>query len=564
MRIFVEQQEDRSMHGLPRLRPPGRYTIFIACIALVILCGLFASHLPFGRFWAWLFAALTLVGVHDLLQTRHAITRNYPVIGHMRFIFEAVRPEMRQYFFETDAESLPFSRAQRSLVYQRAKAEADQRPFGTTLDTYADRYEFMGHSIRTAPLADPKTFRITIGNAQCSQPYSGSVLNISAMSFGALSANAIMSLNRGAKLGEFCQDTGEGSVSPYHLRHGGDLVWQIASGYFGCRNPDGSFSPEKFTARAADPRIRMIEIKVSQGAKPGHGGILPATKITPEIAETRGIPMGHDCVSPPSHSRFHTPLEMMAFVKELRELSGGKPVGFKLAIGQPWEFMAIVKAMLETGITPDFVVVDGSEGGTGSAPVEFTDNMGVPLREALLFVHNTLVGAGLRDQIRVGAAGKIISAFDIACAMALGADWVNSARGFMFAVGCIQSRTCHTNHCPTGVATQDPLRQRAVVVTDKAQRVANFHRSTLHALAELLAAAGLRHPSEIAPHHIARRVNSTEIRLFSHLFPFLEEGELLGGGGAHPFYADAWRIARADSFAPADAPRTDIRVKAAA
>lgn len=550
------------MQGLLKLPHYYRYSAFVSCIVLMILSGVLAGQLPFGHFWTWLFAALTLVGVYDLMQTRHAITRNYPIIGHMRFIFESVRPEMRQYFFESDSESLPFSRSQRSLVYQRAKAQPDQRPFGTTADTYADRYEFMGHSLNTAPLADPATFRITIGNDQCSQPYSGSVLNVSAMSFGSLSANAIMSLNRGAKLGGFSQDTGEGAVSPYHLRYGGDLVWQIASGYFGCRNPDGTFSPEKFSLRAADPRIRMIEIKLSQGAKPGHGGILPASKITPEIAETRGVPMGHDCVSPPSHSSFHTPLQLMTFIKQLRDLSGGKPVGLKLAIGQPWEFMAMVKAMIETGIIPDFIVVDGSEGGTGAAPVEFSDHMGVPLREALLFVHNSLVGAGLRDKVRVGAAGKIISAFDIACALAIGADWVNSARGFMFAIGCIQSRTCHTNQCPTGVATQDQLRQRAVVVTDKAQRVANFHRSTLHALAELIAAAGLRHPSEIAPHHIARRVDSTEIRLFSHLFPFLEQGELLNGESNHPFYADTWRIAQTGSFAPDGAPSTQIGVRA--
>ncbi|MFC0284338.1 FMN-binding glutamate synthase family protein [Camelimonas abortus] len=547
------------MKALQTARFMQRYAALAICVAMMIVTGLLADQLYLGRVMSLVFAGLTLLGVHDLLQKRHAITRNYPVIGHLRFLFEAVRPEVRQYLLETDTETVPFSRAQRSLVYQRAKAEPDQRPFGTTLDAYADRYEFMGHSLTPAPLADPATFRVSVGGDQCRQPYSASVLNISAMSFGALSANAIQALNLGARLGGFCQDTGEGGVSPYHLEHGGDLVWQIASGYFGCRNPDGTFSPEKFAERARDPRIRMIEIKLSQGAKPGHGGILPASKITPEIAATRGIPMGHDCVSPPSHSRFQTPLELMDFITELRALCGGKPVGFKTAIGQPWEFMAIVKAMLESGVRPDFIVVDGAEGGTGAAPVEFADNMGAPMREALLFVHNTLVGAGLRDQIRVAAAGKIISAFDMACAFALGADWVNSARGFMFAVGCIQARACHTNRCPTGVATQDRLRQRAIVVEDKARRVANFHRNTLHALAELLAAAGLQHPSEITPHHIARRVGSTEIRLFSRLFPFLEPGELLRGYSAHAFYADTWRVARPDSFAPAHLPSGGAR-----
>ncbi|HET8728109.1 MAG TPA: FMN-binding glutamate synthase family protein [Alphaproteobacteria bacterium] len=536
------------MQSIFKLSLVSRYSVFAACAVLAAAFLLAPIDHWAAPFLAALFLALTAVGIHDLIQTRHAITRNYPVIGHIRYLVESVRPELRQYLFETDFERLPFSRMQRSLVYARAKQEPDQRPFGTILDTGADGYEFIGHSVRPAPLADPSTFRTVIGNDQCRQPYSGSVLNISAMSFGSLSANAIMALNKGASIGGFAQDTGEGSVSPYHRRYGGDLIWQIASGYFGCRNEDGTFSPERFAAQAADDQIKMIEVKLSQGAKPGHGGILPAHKVSPEIAETRGIPVGRECVSPAAHSSFATPIEMMQFLAKLRELSGGKPVGFKLAIGQPWEFMAIVKAMLETGIVPDFVVVDGSEGGTGAAPLELSNHVGVPMREALLLVHNTIVGAGLRPKIRIGVSGKVISAFDIASALAIGADWVNAARGFMFAIGCIQSQSCHTNKCPTGVATQDTLRQRALVVPDKAQRVANFHRSTLHALAELLAAAGLEHPSQLRPHHLAQRVGTTEIKLLSQLLPYLEPGELLKGATNHAFYANTWSIARADRF----------------
>lgn len=532
----------------PKLPLSIRHSVFALCVGLALL-GLMAP-LPETLRWMLVavFGPLSMLGVHDLLQTRHAVTRNYPVIGHVRYMVESVRPELRQYLFETDFEAVPFSRSQRSLVYARAKNELDSRPFGTQVDTYGVGYEFIGHSLRPTPIPDPAGFRIHIGNDQCSQPYLASVLNISAMSFGALSANAVLALNKGAKMGGFAQDTGEGSISPYHREHGGDLIWQIASGYFGCRNEDGSFSPERFAAQARDPQVKMVEVKLSQGAKPGHGGILPGHKVSAEIAATRGIPMGKDCISPAAHSSFSTPLEMMAFIAQLRELSGGKPVGFKLAIGQPWEFMAIVKAMLESGIVPDYVVVDGAEGGTGAAPLELADHVGVPMREALLFVHNTLVGAGLRDKVRIGVAGKIISAFDIACALGIGADWVNSGRGFMFAVGCIQSQSCHTNKCPTGVATQDAGRQRALVVSDKARRVASWHGNTMQALAEMLSAAGLEHPSDFKPHHFARRISEVEIKLFSQLLPYLEPGELLHGQTAHTFYAGSWRMAQAGSF----------------
>ncbi|MCV9964240.1 FMN-binding glutamate synthase family protein [Pararhizobium sp. BT-229] len=541
------------MSAFLKLSLLSRYAFLAGTLALSLALVLFLDN-AVGRMIFGLSVALLIVGIYDLVQKRHSITRNYPILGHARFMIEAVRPELRQYLFETDFEKLPFSRTQRALVYARAKNEPDQRPFGTILDTYLSGYEFMGHSVRPVPVPDPSSFRVTIGNDQCRQPYSGSVFNISAMSFGALSANAVMALNKGAKIGGFAQDTGEGSISPYHREHGGDLIWQIASGYFGCRNADGSFSPEKFAKQAADDQVKMIELKLSQGAKPGHGGVLPAHKVSAEIAETRGIPVGRECVSPAWHSSFSTPVEMVEFLGKLRELSGGKPVGFKLAVGQPWEFMSIVKAMLQTGIVPDFVVVDGSEGGTGAAPVEFSDHVGMPMREALLFVHNTLVGTGLRDRIRIGVAGKIVSAFDVVCALAIGADWVNSARGFMFALGCIQSQSCHTNKCPTGIATQDALRQRAIVVPDKAERIASFHRNTMHALADLISAAGLDHPSALRPHHLARRTNTTDFKLFSQLLTYLKPGELLESDVANELYASSWKLAQAESF---DAARGD-------
>lgn len=527
----------------------SRYAVFAVCIVFTL------ATLPLTHHhWLWPFTLttglLSLIGLFDLLQKRHAVRRNYPILGNIRYLVETIRPEIRQYLLEADSDALPFSRAQRSLVYSRAKNQVSDKPFGTLIDVYASGFEFIGHSMRPAPLADPASFRITIGGPQCSQPYSASIFNISAMSFGSLSANAIRALNQGAKLGNFHHDTGEGSISPYHREHGGDLVWELGSGYFGCRTSDGRFDPQAFAAQARSPQVRMIEVKMSQGAKPGHGGILPKHKVTQEIAETRGVPLGEDCISPSRHSAFSTPIEMMQFIAQLRELSGGKPVGFKLCLGHPWEFMGIAKAMLETGILPDFIVIDGKEGGTGAAPVEFTDHIGVPLREGLLFVHNTLVGLNLRDKIKLGASGKIVSAFDIASVLAIGADWANAARGFMFAIGCIQSQSCHTNKCPTGVATQDPLRQRALVVPDKAERVLNFHRNTLRALAEMLAAAGLEHPSQLEAKHLVRRISATEIKLFSQMHVFLKPGELLTGEVDGQFYSRMWQLARADSFEP--------------
>ncbi len=495
------------------------------------------------------FGVLTGIGFLDFFQTKQAIRRNYPILAHFRFFFEMIRPEIRQYFLESDTEVIPFSRAQRSLVYQRAKDVVDVKPYGTLTDVYEEHYEWINHSVHTQHIKD-YDFRVMIGEGHCKQPYSLSLYNISAMSFGALSANAVLALNKGAKMGGFAQDTGEGSISKYHREHGGDLIWEIGSGYFGCRNDDGSFNPEKFAENATDPQVKMIEIKISQGAKPGHGGVLPAAKVTREIAEARGVPEGEDCISPPSHSAFSTPIELMQFIGQLRELSGGKPVGFKLCIGHPWEFFAMCKAMLKTGEHPDYIVIDGAEGDTGAAPVEFTDHLGTPMHEGLVLAHNTLVGLNLRDKVKIGAAGKVVSGFDLARTIALGADWCNSGRGFMFALGCIMAQHCHTGRCPTGVTTQSWLRQRALDPYDKANRVYNFHRNTMEALGELVGAAGLVHPNQLGPHHIVRRVSVNEVALVSSLIKYLKPGDLLENRTNHPVYKMFWDMASAESFAP--------------
>jgi glutamate synthase domain-containing protein 2 len=535
--------------------PPWRlhpgWTAWLLCLLGLLACMIWLLREDAGaaRFGIAVFAVLVAIGVRDLRQPQRAVLRNYPVIGHLRFFMEYIRPEIRQYFIESDTEAAPFSRAQRSLVYQRAKGAPDNRPFGTQVDVMRQGYEWINHSMFPTTLTS-SDFRLTIGAGRA-QPYSASVFNISAMSFGSLSSHAILALNQGAKMGGFAHDTGEGSISRHHRVHGGDLIWEIGSGYFGCRDAQGHFDPARFAENARDPQVKMIEIKLSQGAKPGHGGILPGAKVTPEIAQARGVPEGVDCISPSAHSAFRTPLEMMAFIEQLRELSGGKPVGFKLCVGHPWEWFGIVKAMLHTGTTPDFIVVDGAEGGTGAAPVEFTDHVGSPVQEGLLLVHNTLVGAGLREKIRLGCAGKVVSAFDIARLMALGADWCNAARGFMMALGCIQAQTCHTGTCPTGVTTQDPVRERALVVPDKAHRVHNFHHHTLHALQELVQAAGLQHPGEVNAHHVMRRVTDTEVRSLADLLPQVKTGALLGDdlNGLPEVFRTHWPTARAERFA---------------
>ncbi|MBF9031785.1 FMN-binding glutamate synthase family protein [Rhodobacterales bacterium HKCCE3408] len=531
-----------------------RFTTFI-----LVAAGTLASLLLIAwNVWfilpAAVFGALTVLGLWDLVQRGHSILRNYPVLGHMRFMFEGIRPEIRQYLIESDRDEEPFSRDERSIIYQRAKGVEDKRPFGTRARVYDSGYEWITHSVvpKEAPDHD---IRIVIGGQDCASPYAASIYNISAMSFGALSANAILALNKGAKKGNFAHDTGEGGISRYHREGGGDLIWEIGSGYFGCRNKDGRFDPEKFRDAAADPQVKMLELKLSQGAKPGHGGVLPAAKITHEIAEARGIPMGQDCVSPSRHPEFSSPIELLEFVARMRELGSGKPVGFKLCIGHRREFMCIVKAMLETGIVPDFIVIDGKEGGTGAAPVEFADHLGMPLVEGLTFAHNTLRGAGLRDRLMLGASGKLVTSFDIAKALALGADWANSARGFMFAVGCIQAQSCHTNRCPVGVATQDKSRMRALDVTDKSERVYRFHENTLKALAEMTAAAGLAHPRDFLPHHLMMRERDRDMVTGEDVYPYMPKGFLLEDEpcAADRFgYRMRWDRSRAESFEPFD------------
>lgn len=531
---------------MPRL--PTRYSAYALSLIGLTAC---LIGLSWSFYWSWgvlAFGALGLLGTYDLLQRRHTLNRNYPILAHFRYGLESIGPEIRQYFIQPDTEERPFSREQRSLVYRRAKGVIDTQPLGSQRQMKHEGYEWMNHSLSPAHISN-RDFRILVGS-QRAQPYSVSVLNISAMSFGALSAHAISALNEGAKLGGFYHDTGEGGLSPYHQK-GGDLVWEIGSGYFGCRDAEGHFDPERFRKTATLDAVKMIEIKLSQGAKPGHGGVLPGAKVTAEIAATRGVPVGETVVSPSSHSAFNTPREMITFIQQLRELSGGKPVGIKLALGHPWEWFALVKAMLAMNDYPDFIVVDGGEGGTGAAPVEFISHIGIPLTDALLLVHNTLVGTGLREKIHIGASGKIISAFDIARTLALGADWCNSARGFMFSLGCIQARVCHTDRCPSGVATQNTWRGGRLDVPLKAERVQRFHGNTLRALTEMLEAAGLDHPEQLGPEHVVHRVSSNEVYSLANLYDFLAPDVLLEGGAAqHAVFRDYWADANPDSFAP--------------
>jgi len=533
-----------------------RRLLFYAIVLLALIGGGFGLRSP--RWWWTLVVTgpLVLLGLWDILQRRHSVLRNYPLVGHLRFLLEDVGPELRQYMVESNTGGRPFNRDQRSLLYQRAKNVPDQKPFGTELDVYEPGYFWINHSM--APTDPPKrpaeTIRITVGGPDCLQPYSASVLNISAMSFGALGATGIRALNGGARLGGFAHNTGEGGVSPYHLEPGGDLVWQIGTGYFGCRTPRGTFDPDQFVDRARLEQIRMIEIKISQGAKPGHGGVLPGAKVTPEIARVRGIPVGVDCISPPYHSAFSTPVELLEFVSRLRDLSRGKPVGFKLCLGEPTEFLAVCKAMIETGVTPDFVVVDGAEGGTGAAPLELSNYVGTPLHDGLRFVVNALTGSGVRDRIRIGASGKIMSGIWMAHAMAIGADWCNAARSFMFGLGCIQAQRCHTNRCPVGVATQDPRLQRALDVRTKAERVYHLHRNTVEALAEVVAAAGLDHPTQLTPHHIWTRIEEHRTQSLAECYEFLEPGQFLEGRASERLQA-AWDTATPSSFRNTGATR---------
>lgn len=482
------------------------------------------------------------LGVYDIIQCKHTILRLYPVVGHLRYFFESIRPEIQQYFVESDINGRPVSREFRALVYQRAKGDRDTRPFGTQFDVYRSGYEWVNHSMAPAEITDHHP-RISFGGPDCDRPYDASPLNISAMSYGALSKNAIMALNKGARMGSFFQNTGEGGISQYHLEHGGDLVWQVGTGYFGCRDLQGDFDESKFVEKATLDVVKMIEIKLSQGAKPGHGGILPAAKVTKEIAGIRHVPMGHDVISPPSHSAFTTPEGLLEFIARIRKLSGGKPVGFKFCVGNQFEFMSVCKAMIETGITPDFITIDGGEGGTGAAPIELTNSVGTPLRDGLIFVNNTLIGVGLRDKIRLIASGKAISAFHMLRLMALGADTVNIARAMMFAIGCVQSRVCNSDLCPTGVATQNPSRYKALDVNDKSKRVHKYHEAMIKSLVELIAVGGIKKLSDLEPHNIHRRINGTTVKNYGELYPCVEQGCLLNEDCIPDYWKSDWQKA---------------------
>ncbi|MEG9227199.1 FMN-binding glutamate synthase family protein [Aeromicrobium sp. Sec7.5] len=521
-------------------------------VGLVLLAGAATVYLG-ATTDAWFLDAvgvvvvlLGLVGVHDLVQTRHSITRNYPIVGHLRFLLEHIRPEIQQYFVETNTAGTPFDRETRDLVYDRAKGNHGEEPFGTERDVNAVGYEFVAHSMRARPKPDSAQPRVRLGGPHCARPYDIALLNVSAMSFGSLSGNAIEALNAGAALGGFAHDTGEGSISRHHTAHGGDLVMEVASGYFGCRTPEGRFDDEAFAARAELDQVKAISIKISQGAKPGLGGLLPGSKVNAEVAEARGVPIGTTVVSPPTHPEFSTPLGLVDFIDRLRGLSGGKPVGFKICIGSRREFLAICKAMLERGSAPDFIIVDGSEGGTGAGPVEFEDHVGMPLTEALMFVHNALVGVGLRPQVKIGASGKVATGIDIVKRICQGADFTMSARAMMFAIGCIQAQTCHTNTCPVGVATQDASRARALVVDDKMHRVFQYQEKTVNSARQIVASMGLDSFDQLSPRKLFRRIDPQVTTTYQELFAWLEPGELLT---APPeAWERDWREAVASSF----------------
>lgn len=526
-----------------------RYVPFIitASTTLVFLTLGFIVATP----WFWplvVLIPLLLVGLWDLWQADHTLMRLYPISAHIRWFFEWLRPYMREYLLDSDHQGRPYNHNERALIYRRSKDIEDVQAFGTDLDLYAPQHEWINHAIQGRQ-HDDCDYRVSIGEERCAKPYSASVLNVSAMSFGSLGGRALEALNFGAKMGRFYQDTGEGGISRHHLSHGGDLVWEIGTGYFGCRHADGRFDQHQFADKAALDQVKMIEVKLSQGAKPGRGGLLPGAKCTREIAEARGVRAWEDVVSPPNHSAFSNPREMIEWLAYLRELSGGKPVGFKLCVGHRWEFLALVKAMLQTGEVPDFIVIDGAEGGTGAAPVELSNHVGTPLREGLIFVINALTGTRLRQRIRIGVAAKIFDGHTMAANMALGADWCNAARAFMFAIGCVQTKKCHTGRCPTGVATQDRWRQTGLVVADKGPRVYQFHKNTLKALSDYVAAAGLDDPSQLVPHHLRIRIDENRVRSADMVYDFLQEGILLDAPN-ECIYSRWWDMADTESFLP--------------
>ncbi len=505
-----------------------RKLFIILSISLPVILLLISLAWP-PILWALLIVApVILLGLYDIIQEKHSISRNFPVLGRVRFLMETLRPGIQQYFVESNTDGRPFSRINRSLIYQRAKAVDDTVPFGTQLNVYESGYSWLNHSIAAIHPHDlNQDPRVLVGGPDCTQPYSASIFNISAMSFGSLSENAVLALNGGAKMGNFAHNTGEGGLSEHHLKHGGDIIWQIGTGYFGCRHTDGTFNDDAFKERAHLPQVKMIEIKISQGAKPGHGGMLPARKVTPEVARIRLVEEGKDVISPPAHSEFSTPLEMVRFIKKLRDLSEGKPIGFKLCVGNKSEFFAICKAMHETGIYADFITVDGAEGGTGAAPLEFSNSVGMPLRDGLAFVYDALNGFGLKQHIRIISSGKVATGFDLVKNFALGADMCNSARGMMFALGCIQALECNANTCPTGVATQDPALSKGLVVSDKKVRVYNYHKESVFSAIQLMGAAGLCHPDEIQRTFVYRRVGPNKIETLADTYPEIPEGSLV-------------------------------------
>ncbi|MFZ6013177.1 MAG: FMN-binding glutamate synthase family protein [Bacteroidota bacterium] len=515
--------------------------IFIICSVTITLLILVWAYFWIDALLAFVIVGpLIYMGIADMIQTRQSIRRNFPLLGRLRYVFEDMRPKIQQYFVESDTDGAPINRNERSVIYQRAKKQIDTIPFGTQLNVYAEGYEWMTHSI--APLDHHKIGpnpRVVFGGAQCKQPYSSSVLNVSAMSFGSLSGNAVEALNAGAKIGGFAHNTGEGGISPHHLKYGGDLVWQVGTGYFGARDEAGNFSDAAFKQNASRPEVKMIEIKLSQGAKPGHGGILPAKKNTPEIAAIRLVKPGTTVFSPPFHSAFTTPIELIGFVEKLRDLSGGKPVGFKLCIGRKSEFLGICKAMVQLNSYPDFITIDGGEGGTGAAPPEFSNFVGMPMLDALAFADDALRGFGIRDQMKLIASGKVLTGFHILRAMSLGADTCNCARAMMMALGCIQALECNKNTCPTGVATQDPKLMKGLVIDDKKVRVANFHKHTVESFVELLAAAGLDHPDKLNRTHVYRRVFMNMVKTYEEIYPPVPNGALLNGADS-PFEFDVY------------------------
>lgn len=505
-----------------------------------------------GYWWTLiLILPLFLIAVYDAFQTKHAITRNFPLLGRSRYVAEWLRPKMYQYFIEPDTDGRPFSRIFRNIVYQRAKKVTDTTPFGTQLNVYEEGYEWMNHSIAAIdPHTLPPDPRWTIGGPDCKKPYSASLFNVAAMSFGSLSKNAVMALNGGAAIGKFAHNTGEGGISPYHDKYGGDLIYQIGTGYFGCRSEDGNFSPELYKQRTAADNVKMIELKLSQGAKPGHGGILPAKKVTEEISKIRNVPMGQSVLSPPYHKAFNTPIGLLELIKQMRDLSGGKPIGFKLCVGHKSEFIAICKAMIKTGIKPDFISVDGGEGGTGAAPGEFSDRVGMPFKEGIAFVYNTLIGFDLKKDISIIASGKIVTGYHIFRAISLGADLCYSARAMMMAVGCIQALECNTNTCPTGVATQNETLMKGLVVDDKKVRVANYHEETIKSFVELLGAAGLDNPDLINRSHIYKRTASKNSVNYEEIYPYIPKGCLLDKDLVPESWQSYYRQADENSFMP--------------